>query len=484
MLNSQLQRLLVVGAVTFIVLLFSSSQAEAGSRTFRAWTRLMVSFEQVCKDGIRFGMADSDPYTYKVEIRKKGQSSSSTPLGVASGLSLESRTSEDSVFSNRYCDPAPMNPNSDSFVMLYCRGAYGITWNPPLNVGDEIDLYVYKRNTSGTYSSYDFNVFPLKPLPDQGFQSLRVSDCNVNDLTVAVAQAGPDSDAATVTDALVFEVHANDPNWGSDNGDGIKQVDMSILAANDAVMYSRSQVTPISSLPLVYCAFGSYYQCGAWVFKDNNNLWPNGQPIQNGAHTLQVVVTGHDGNTKTITKAIDMQLQPPDTTNPPPLPLQIPTLPVVSAGGAHTCAVTTSGKVYCWGGNASGQLGTGDKVDRQTPVAIPDLAGNAGAVSAGGNRTCVLLNSGEMRCYGADGAVSLAGIAAFSSGDGHSCALTTTGGVKCWGENEDGQLGNGTYTFSAIPVDVQGLANSVAAISAGGSHMRTHQQRWSEVLGI
>ncbi len=157
-LNAWIPRSMVVGAAAFIVLLLSSSQATAGSRTFRAWTKLMLSFEQVCKDGMRFGMADSDRYTYKVEIRKKGESS---PLGAVSGLSLEQRTSENDNFSNRYCDPTPVNPNSDSFVMLYCGGTYSITWNQPLTETQEIDLYVYKRNTNGTYSSYDFNVFPL-----------------------------------------------------------------------------------------------------------------------------------------------------------------------------------------------------------------------------------------------------------------------------------------------------------------------------------
>ncbi len=170
-----------------------------------------------------------------------------------------------------------------------------------------------------------------QPLPAQGFKSLSVSGCNVNELKVTVAQVGPDSDAATVTDALVFEVHANDPNWGPDNGDGIQRVDMSILDANGTVLYARSHVTYNSPPAPVYCAWGDYSACGAWVFKDKYNLWPNGQPIQNGAHTLKAVVTGHDGNTKTITQAIDVQLQPPDTTTPPPLPIQTPTLPAVAA---------------------------------------------------------------------------------------------------------------------------------------------------------
>jgi alpha-tubulin suppressor-like RCC1 family protein len=42
----------------------------------------------------------------------------------------------------------------------------------------------------------------------------------------------------------------------------------------------------------------------------------------------------------------------------------------LSAGGAHTCGVTPNGAIYCWGGNASGQLGDGTQTDRGAPVRV------------------------------------------------------------------------------------------------------------------
>jgi alpha-tubulin suppressor-like RCC1 family protein len=45
----------------------------------------------------------------------------------------------------------------------------------------------------------------------------------------------------------------------------------------------------------------------------------------------------------------------------------------VSVGGEHTCGVATNAAFYCWGGNASGQLGTGStsSVTLPTQVTLP-----------------------------------------------------------------------------------------------------------------
>jgi alpha-tubulin suppressor-like RCC1 family protein len=44
----------------------------------------------------------------------------------------------------------------------------------------------------------------------------------------------------------------------------------------------------------------------------------------------------------------------------------------VSAGpvGSHTCGITTSNKIYCWGYNGSGQLGDGTTTTRWSPVKV------------------------------------------------------------------------------------------------------------------
>ncbi|MCH8995345.1 MAG: chromosome condensation regulator RCC1 [Chloroflexi bacterium] len=167
----------------------------------------------------------------------------------------------------------------------------------------------------------------------------------------------------------------------------------------------------------------------------------------------------------------------------------------ISAGGRHTCALTSAGGVMCWGRNHRGQLGTGTTEDSTTAVGVSGLDSGALSISAGFDHTCVVTTAGQARCWGenddgqlGNGAVGdshrttpvevcasakcgapLSEVASIAAGASHSCVLTTSGGAKCWGSNEHGQLGDGTMTDRAAPVDVPGLENLVA-ISAGGFH--------------
>ncbi len=160
----------------------------------------------------------------------------------------------------------------------------------------------------------------------------------------------------------------------------------------------------------------------------------------------------------------------------------------ISSGGDHTCALTTSGGVKCWGGNYSGQLGDETNTDSLTPVDVFGLTSGVSSISSGGDHTCALTTSGGAKCWGnnfhgqlGDGTVKVrytpvdvtglaSGIISVSSGYMHTCAVTSTGSLKCWGDNDRGQLGDGKTTDSYTPVDITDITSGVTSISSGGSH--------------
>jgi len=179
----------------------------------------------------------------------------------------------------------------------------------------------------------------------------------------------------------------------------------------------------------------------------------------------------------------------------------------ISAGGNHTCAVIKSAKasigdvVKCWGLGTSGQLGNGAFVTRHAPVTVSGLSKRVTIVSAGGAHTCAMWFNGPAWCWGngskgqlGNGAivnhaapvrvVGLVGVHQISAGGSHSCAvahLATGQHVKalCWGLNDVGQLGKGAFNAGNAcvgnacqdtPVAVVGLPSPPSGVTAGGAH--------------
>eukprot|EP01083_Nonionella_stella_P047849 128060_1 len=94
----------------------------------------------------------------------------------------------------------------------------------------------------------------------------------------------------------------------------------------------------------------------------------------------------------------------------------------IKAGYYHTCALSTTNTVKCWGRNWRGALGYGDTNDRG------DVAN-----TMGDDLLEIDLGSSFMAIQ-----ITVGGEA--------TCALSTTNTVKCWGKNDDGALGLGDTT--------------------------------------
>ena len=118
----------------------------------------------------------------------------------------------------------------------------------------------------------------------------------------------------------------------------------------------------------------------------------------------------------------------------------------ISSGENHSCALNSSGQVYCWG---FGILGDGEDLRiSPRPVLVDTIVG--------GN--------------------PLPSIKQISVGNKHTCAVTTTGGkVLCWGNGGQGRLGNGGASAELRPDYVRKEGDStklsnIVQVSAGHDH--------------
>jgi alpha-tubulin suppressor-like RCC1 family protein len=74
----------------------------------------------------------------------------------------------------------------------------------------------------------------------------------------------------------------------------------------------------------------------------------------------------------------------------------------VTAGNDYSCATVQNGKVVCWGSNRFGQLGNSNNISGSSPstaVSFSTLV-SVSSVAAGGAHTCALTNTGSVTCWG------------------------------------------------------------------------------------
>lgn len=149
----------------------------------------------------------------------------------------------------------------------------------------------------------------------------------------------------------------------------------------------------------------------------------------------------------------------------------------INPGGNATCGLTTAGAGYCWGNNYRGNIGDGTTNDSNVPVLVSGGYTWA-AITTGGSAwspyACGITTAGAGYCWGShdymlgNGAANgsdhstpyaISGgytWASINAGDSATCAVTTSGAGYCWGFGNDGQLGDGSTSNTALAVAVQG----------------------------
>jgi alpha-tubulin suppressor-like RCC1 family protein len=198
-------------------------------------------------------------------------------------------------------------------------------------------------------------------------------------------------------------------------------------------------LTSLAAADITVCGIGTIQDAAA--NESNIYCWGDngygelGRPVDQGGASMAEPVTGNlDGG---------------------PLGV-IPNAVAIAGGGAHFCALTSTSRIFCWGSSDFFECGPGE--------AGTDCPGR-------GYTTCTAEPLEVPFDAGGDPPIELA------LGEVHSCVLTQSGNVYCWGANDDYELGSaaspqyctydGDAGCSSLPLQVVGLSG-IQRIFAGG----------------
>ncbi|EFJ17371.1 hypothetical protein SELMODRAFT_179009 [Selaginella moellendorffii] len=166
------------------------------------------------------------------------------------------------------------------------------------------------------------------------------------------------------------------------------------------------------------------------------------------------------------------------------LPAEVPAVGdekmcMVACGWRHTIAVSQSGKLYTYGWSKYGQLGHGDYADHLLPHQVAALAEfNITQVSGGWRHTVALTEAGKLYGWGwnkfgqvgsgdvddhtSPQLISIPGqhqrVVQVSCGWRHTVAVTDKNNVYSWGRGTSGQLGHGDAVDRSAPKGIQALS--------------------------
>jgi alpha-tubulin suppressor-like RCC1 family protein len=169
------------------------------------------------------------------------------------------------------------------------------------------------------------------------------------------------------------------------------------------------------------------------------------------------------------------------------VPVQVHNLTNVTAiacGSTFSFAIS-GGNLYAWGANSSGDLGDGTKTQRLEPVQITGLTRPVISIAGGGAHGLAVEDNGTVWAWGSNYVGQLGNgsyvdslvplqvpslvATKVSAGNEFSLALKSDATIMAWGANNAGQLGDGTWNNSNHPVQVLNMVG-IIAIAAGGFH--------------
>jgi len=268
-----------------------------------------------------------------------------------------------------------------------------------------------------------------------------------------------------------------------------------VWALDEGILGEAGPAPPDGSPDWASVSYNAYHSCGISP-AGNAYCWAGTSSIC-GSDFFNCNRFGPLGNGTT-----DDSLSPVKVVDPPEGPVSWHTIEV---GNEFSCGLTDAGRVYCWGSNYMGMLGSGDPTEGDPNYSTVPVEAAGGrtykAISVGLEHVCAIAIGGAAYCWGSNkdgqlgtqntgyvgctrgnpwltpcGNVPLAvetsllfttidagagsgGGGESGWGSGHNCGIATDGLAYCWGANHSGELGNGSFTGSSSPVRVSNQAN-------------------------
>ena len=272
--------------------------------------------------------------------------------------------------------------------------------------------------------------------------------------TVTQIAVGYDCSVALASDGTVYTWGHNGNDQLGNNTTANSSVPVAVTITGALAGKTITQVAAGGNFAVALASDGTVY---TWGLNNNGQLGNN--TTANSSVPVAVTTTGVLNN-KVITQ--------------------------IAAGSQHMVAVDSDGTVYAWGYNAQGQLGNNTTTNSTVPIAVIASGALLGKtvtqVAAGGSHTAALSSDGRVYAWGYNGygqlgnntttnssvpvAATTTGVLVgktvtqVAAGSNHTVALTSDGSTYGWGYNNQGQLGDNSIINSNVPTGCQTITYS------------------------
>jgi alpha-tubulin suppressor-like RCC1 family protein len=398
--------------------------------------------------------------------------------GTSLKVSLASTCSQvDSTVSNQPSFPLQL-PGGDGLKYISVIGSdsgnqclrasiYLDTEAPRISVTSKIPAVIASTNATFNFTTADATTGVASvqcQLDDRA-----PADCSGNSFTAQSLANGPHSLQIIATDKAGNSSAPTKVTWSTGTTQPIiiiTQKPLEISNSRNADFQFSVMPQGLAQISNVQCTFNNT------TVRDCTSLFVNQLMNSDGPQKLIVKATTTDGETSSVTYNWQIDTNPPVVNN---LKLNgslvnglnFPDQKLNSS--VFTFSLETDARAIC-------------AIDAVSAIDCSKGAYNPSDVSAGSHKFIITVLDPAGNKTQQTYAWKVMGIkpSMIVAGYAHACAIIS-GGVKCWGANSLGQLGNGSQTDSAIPVDVTGLgpgsgvtslalsATSTCAVVNGGA---------------